>query len=120
MIKPPRRPRSPATLSPRSRALWESIVRDYPPKHFTGANLQLLENLCQAAGLVDDCNEQIAAHGLLIDGRANPAVAMRQQGWAEMRHCCTKLRLAISSLHDPDSAQARPDPRHALQKPWEE
>lgn len=115
----PQRPEPPAELPKDARALWISIVADYEPRHFRGANLVLLENLCRAHSLVRQCDRLIKRRGLLIGGKKNPAVEMRATGWAEMRACATKLRLSISALQRADSAKVRPDERQSLRKPWE-
>ena len=97
-----------------------SIVGEYPPKHFTAANLAILEQLCRASAFIRDCDAAIAEYGLLIENKANPAVAMRTAAWAEVRACATKLRLSISSTMRAEKAAARPDPNAGLKKPWEE
>ena len=96
-----RRPDPPAELPPAGKALWKKIVADYPPKHFRAANLELLANFVRAWLHAAECDAAIATHGLLIGGKANPAVAMRAHAWSEMRAIATKLRLAIETgLHD--------------------
>lgn len=120
--KPPpsaRRPDPPATLPAEGKALWRRIVRDYPPTHFRGANLELLANFVRAWLHAAECDTVIAAHGLLLGARANPAVAMRAAAWVEMRAIATKLRLALSSTTRAETKAARPDPNAALKKPWE-
>lgn len=115
----PQRAAPPAWLPKEAKAYWLQIVACYPPDHFVGANLGLLEQLCRARAFVAQCDRGIARRGLLIKGKLNPLVRARASGWAEVRHCCTKLRLAISSTTRSDAAKARPDPRQALRKPWE-
>lgn len=117
--KLPLRPGPPRGLPRDASAIWRQIVADYPPKHFKGANLVLLENFCRARAFAKQCDEEIKKLGLLIDGKANPIVAMRTAAWAEQRACATKLRLAISSLQRADSAKVRPNDTNALRKPWE-
>jgi phage terminase small subunit len=97
---------------------WRSIVIDFAPDHFRGANLALLENLCAAYAMARQCDALIEANGLLVDGKANAAIAIRKDAWLEMRLCSTKLRLTISSTMRSDAAAARPDPKHSLKKPW--
>ena len=115
----PRRPAPPADLPEAACAVWRSIVSGYPTPHFTGANLVLLETFCRARAFVSECDKHVAEHGLLIDGKRNPVVGMRATGWAEMRACATKLRLALSSTMRSEKAAARPDEANALRKPWE-
>lgn len=79
----------------------------------------LLETFCRARAFVNECGKAIAEKGLLIEGKANSAVAMRTARLAEMRACATKLRLAISSTVRAESAKARPNEKHALRKPWD-
>lgn len=115
----PKRPAPPAGLPADARKVWNAIVRDYPPKHFRGANLILLETFCRARAFVNECDRHIAKNGLLIEDKRNPVVAMRASGWAEMRACATKLRLALSSTMRAEKAAARPDENAHLRKPWE-
>jgi Phage terminase, small subunit len=115
----PQRPQPPGALPKDAAAFWRQIVLCYPPHHFEGANLGLLEQLCRARAFVAQCDRGIARRGLLIKGRLNPLIGARASGWAEVRACCTKLRLAISSTVRAEAAKARPDPRHSLRKPWE-
>lgn len=117
--KLPLRPEPPKGLPKDASRIWRAIVADYPPKHFSGANLVLLENFVRARAFAAECDKAIAKHGLLIDGKANPVVAMRAAAWGEQRACATKLRLAISSLQRADSAKARPNGANQLRKPWE-
>lgn len=117
--KLPQRPEPPADLSESAASVWRLIVKEYPPKHFKGANLILLETFCRARAFVTECDREIEEKGLLIDGKRNPVVAMRASGWAEMRACATKLRLALSSTLRAESAAAKPNDRHGLEKPWE-
>ena len=116
---PRARPAPPAGFPKEAAALWQSVVADYPVKHFRGANLALLETFCRARAFVSECDAAIKEHGLLIEGKANPAVGMRAQAWAEMRHCATKLRLAISSTLRAESKAARASESERLAKPWE-
>jgi P27 family predicted phage terminase small subunit len=98
-------------------------VQEYPPRHFRGANLRILEVFCRASAFASECDRHIERHGLTIQSgestKANPAVAMRAQAWTEIRNSAAKLRLTISSLQRADSAKARPSERHSLTKPWE-
>ena len=68
------------TFSARARPVWRSIVIEYPARHFRGANLILLETFCRARAFVSECDKHIEQHGLLIDGKRNPVVAMRAVG----------------------------------------
>jgi hypothetical protein len=115
----PQRPKPPRGLPALARRVWTEIVGDYRPGHFTAANLVLLEQLCRARALVAECDGQIERGGLLVDGKANPLLQVRVQGWAEVRACATKLRLAISSTVRAESAAARPDENAGKRKPWE-
>ena len=115
----PVRPEPPCGLPADAKRVWQAIVNEYAPRHFSGANLILLETFCRARAFVSQCDRAIAKRGLLIDGKANPAVAMRTAGWAEMRACATKLRLAISSTMRAEKAAARPDKNASMTKPWE-
>ena len=115
----PQRPEPPAGLPKDAAAQWRAIVALYPPDHFRGANLLLLEQLCRARSFVAQCDRGIRQRGLLVRGRINPLIAARATGWAEVRACATKLRLAISSTVRADSARARPDPSSGITKPWE-
>jgi phage terminase small subunit len=116
----PQRPEAPQGIPDDAGAVWRLIVSEYPPKHFRGANLVLLETFCRARAFVNECDRVIADTGLLLEGgKRNPVIGMRTAGWAEMRACATNLRLAISSTVRAESAKARPDEAHALRKPWE-
>jgi hypothetical protein len=99
-------------------AFWRSITADFAPDYFRGANLAILENLAAAYATSRACDVLIEENGLLVDGKANPAIAIRRDCWTEMRACSTKLRLAISATTRADTAAARPDPKHSLPKPW--
>lgn len=115
----PQRPKAPRGLPAVARRVWVAIVADYRPGHFTAANLVLLEQLCRARALVEECDQRIARRGLLLKGKANPLLQVRAQGWAEVRACATKLRLAISSTVRAEAAAARPDENAGRRKPWE-
>ena len=115
----PKRPEPPAGMPATGRKAWAAILADYPVKHFTAANLLLLEQLCRARALVDSCDRRISKKGLLIRGKVNPLVQVRAQAWAEIRACATKLRLAISGTMRAEKAGARPDENAHLRKPWE-
>lgn len=115
----PQRPEPPVGMPATARKAWTAIVADYPVKHFTAANLILLEQLCRARALIDQCDRRISKKGLLIRGKVNPLVQVRAQAWAEVRACATKLRLAVSGTLRADSAKARPDENANLRKPWE-
>jgi len=118
--KLPQRPAAPAGMPAIARATWVAVLNDYPPRHFSAANLVLLEQLCRARALVVQCDRGIARKGLLVKGRANPLQQVRVQAWAEVRACATKLRLAISSTVRAEAAAARPDEKAKLAKPWHE
>ena len=117
-VRLPQRAAPPRDLPPVAAKLWRSVVLDYPPGHFSAANLALLETLCRAWDLADGCNKAIAAEGLFPSGKAHPAIAVRGDAWAQIRGCATKLRLAMSSVERANAA-VRPDAKHALPKPWE-
>lgn len=114
-----RHPVPPDGLGKSGKKVWKRIVSGYAAGHFSEANLYLLEQLCRAWEFAERCGEEIEESGLLIDGKVNPLIAARAQAWAEVRHCATKLRLAISSTTPPDAKGARPDPNARLAKPWE-
>lgn len=114
----PQRPEPPRGLPKDAAAHWRSITALYAPDHFQGANLGLLEQLCRAHAFVAQCDRGIRRRGLLVRGKLNPLITARASGWAEVRACCTKLRLAISSTMRKETAGARPDARNALEKPW--
>lgn len=116
----PLRPEPPDDLPAVGKRLWRAIVKDYDPRHFKGANLALLAQLCRAHGFAAQCERHIRKHGVVIRGRANPSVAMRAQAWMEVRACTTKLRLSISGLQRADAASVRPNEKHGLRKPWEQ
>src|SRR5688572_29713458 len=113
----PTRPTAPPGLPAEAKKVWESIVIDYPPKHFRGANLPILEQFCRAHALAAECDRAIESAGLLVDGKPNPTIYIRTQAWREMRSASTKLRLTISSLQRADSAKARPNAANHLSKP---
>lgn len=115
----PVRPEPPAALPASAKALWRSITREFPADHFRGANLMLLEQLTKAHGFALQCERNIKRRGIIVDGKPNPAVQMRNASWAEIRACCTKLRISISGTMRAEHAGARSDPKHALRKPWE-
>ncbi len=115
----PQRPQPPRGLPKDASAHWRQIVALYPVDHFQGANLGLLEQLCRARAFVAQCDRGIARRGLLLKGKLNPLIQARASGWAEVRACCTKLRLAISSTTRAEAAGARSDPKHQLRKPWQ-
>lgn len=116
----PRRPEPPSSLPAAGKALWRSITKQYDPGHFTGANLLLLEQLAKAHCFALACERNVKRRGIIVDNKANPAVAMRNAAWAEIRACCTKLRISISGTMRAEHAGARPDPKHSLRKPWDE
>jgi phage terminase small subunit len=115
-----KRPPAPNSLPKPARELWDRIAADYAPDHFSAANLAILEQLCRASAFATECDRQIAKHGLVLDGKANPLIQPRGQAWCEVRHCATKLRLAISGTLRRDHKAARPDPTAKLEKPWDE
>lgn len=116
----PQRPEPPSGLPASAKALWRSIVREYAIDHFRGANLMLLEQLCKAHAFAQQCERLLKRRGIVVNGKPNPAVAMRNAAWAEVRACCTKLRVAISGTMRAEHAAARPDAKHSMRKPWEE
>lgn len=115
----PKRPEAPAGMPATGCKAWAAILADYPVKHFTAANLILLEQLCRARALIDQCDRRISKKGLLIRGKVHPLVQVRAQAWGEVRACATKLRLAISGTMRAEKAGARPDENAHLAKPWE-
>lgn len=112
----PTHPKPPKGLSRHEATLWRDIVAEYPVGYFKTSHLLLLEQFCRARAFVKLCDDEITRNGLVVDGKANPAVKMRNAGWAEVRACATKLRLAISSSQ---RANATPTPVTPLRKPWE-
>ena len=112
-------PKPPSTLNRPAATAWRNIVREYPPAHFSAANLMLLEQLCQTLAHIRECDAAIKKHGLLLGDKANPAVAMRNLALSHFRSTATKLRLPISSTMRAEAAGAKSDPKHAEPKPWE-
>lgn len=112
-------PKPPASLGRVAARAWRSIVREFAPTHFSAANLLLLEQLCRLHEHVVDCDVGIRRHGLLVDGKSNPLVTMRNTALANFRAIATKLRLPLQSTEAHDSKAVRPDERHGLPKPWD-
>ena len=115
----PGRPKAPRELPAAGARLWRSVVAAYPVEHFTGANLALLESLCQSHCLIRELDKAITKSDLFCDGRPNPAIAMRQAERKSFMSLATKLRLPISATMRAETAGARPDSKNALRKPWE-
>jgi phage terminase small subunit len=115
----PGRPKAPRELPRPGAELWRSIVAAYPVEHFTGANLALLESLCQSHCLIRELDKAIAKEDLFCEGRPHPAIAMRQNERKSFMSLATKLRLPISATMRAEAAAARPDAKNALRKPWE-
>jgi phage terminase small subunit len=115
----PGKPQPPRTLKPEGRALWIEITALYPADHFAGANLALLSSLCRAHQVIDECDHLVDRNGIFTEGRANPALAVREIERRSFISIAMKLRLPISSTMRSDTADARPDPKHSLRKPWE-
>ncbi len=119
MTRSSKHPDPPATLAPAGAEVWRSTVRLFPPGYFDAPNRVLLSQFCEQVAHIGECTEAIRQHGLLIAGRANPAVAMRSNALTHCRALAEKLRLPISSTIAKDASAAKSNPKHSLKKPWE-
>ncbi len=66
VVKPPR------ALSTHGQSLWDRIVVEFDVS--SSAAAELLCQACQALDRAQDCAQQIARDGLMIDGREHPLV----------------------------------------------
>ena len=70
-------PRAPAGAKSAGRALWRSVLGEYDLEEH---ELALLRQACRVADACDDLQTLVDAEGVLVAGRAHPAlVELRQQ-----------------------------------------
>ena len=113
-----RRPSAPAELPESSAALWRSICQSLPSGYFTPGDLPLLTAYCLAHHHKAAADVLVGSNGLVIDGKANPAIALSMQLSASMSTLAGKLRLCQSSRTRPESAALKKVLRGG-QRPWE-
>ena len=111
-----KRPPPPAGLGESGNALWTDICKGFSHDHFSAADLPLLENYVRCVLLVSVCNEYLSDGILTNDGKAHPALAIRDAQLRNMASLATKLRLPVSSRIRSESKATRPG---GLARPWE-
>jgi len=96
-------------------------VLSYPTKHFSAADLVLLEQFVRCSLVLAVCDNEIAESGVFIETnqglKAHPALAVRDAQIKNLASLATKLRLPVSSRLRADSAKARP--HESTRPPWE-
>lgn len=102
--KLPERPRPPKDLCKEGRRIWKEIVKAHPPDFFHQGALYLLFAFCEAAVVHAEACKEVKAHGLLIDGKQNPAIPIQTAKAVAMGQLACKLRLSPSAYRDRDSA----------------
>lgn len=110
----------PQGLTPRARALWNTIVSSLPPEHFKSTDVPLLTAYVEAADLAKKAEGQIRKLGLIVAGgnggpKANPAVAIKTAQAGIMASLATKLGLCRSARRgaDKDAQETQPKPKRA-------
>ncbi len=101
------RPPPPADLPPAAAALWCSICASVTPDYFARADLILLEALVRATLQKAVCDDLVSLEGLILEGKAHPAIKLSIQLSASMAALSAKLRLCLSSRIRPESAGLR-------------
>jgi|GEM_PF-3560111 len=107
MLAKSRRPPPPANLPPAVAALWVLICASVTPDYFARGDLVLLEALVTATLQKAACDELVSLEGLILEGKAHPAIKLSIQLSASMAALSGKLRLCQSSRTRPESAWLR-------------
>lgn len=112
---------APDGLPESGKTLWRQIVAGFDFEHFSPADLPLLEEFIRCRLMIDDCNKELAANGLFVDGpsgiKPHPAVMIRDAQVRNMATLGAKLRLPVSSRIRAESASTRPSGIGVA--PWE-
>ena len=111
------RPEPPTDLPAPAADLWRNIVDALPAGNFAAGDLPLLHAYCIATEQKAQADAVTARDGLVIDGKANPALKLSIQLAGALAALAGKLRLCPSSRTRPDAAGLKK--ALAAVRPWE-
>jgi phage terminase small subunit len=80
--------------------IWKQIVASVASGHFQECDRVLLTEFCRAADLANESAAALQAQGAIVDGRANPWVAVQEKSQRALVALALRLRLAPQSRFD--------------------
>lgn len=108
---------APDDLSDEAKAFWESIVNSLAPDYFRPSDVPLLHAYVTAAELKAQADKAVKRDGIIIKGKANPAVKIALLQGAQLASLAVKLRLCPSTRMRAVSAKLREV--HSAARPWD-
>jgi P27 family predicted phage terminase small subunit len=117
-VLPERRP-PPETLNDAGKERWRELVGELPVNRLRVSDFQMLEAMIRAEQYVENCDQNIAKHGLVIGPtpKTNPAVRIREYNLRTIVQIQRALRLCPSTRLRQDSPQL--PATSPASKPWE-
>lgn len=109
---------APDDLSDEAKAFWERIVASLPADYFRPSDVPLLHAYVTASELKAEADKAVKRNGIIIGGKANPAVKIALLQGAQLASLAVKLRLCPSTRMRAVSAKLRE--AHSNRRPWED
>jgi phage terminase small subunit len=93
----PRRLRPSARLKGRERALFIETVNDCAIGHFRKSDRPLLERYVEACALAEQAADELAEHGVVVDGKLSPWFPAHASACKTANNLALRLRLSPQS-----------------------
>lgn len=103
----------PDTLSPAAKLVFQHIVSNVDPSHFSPVDLPLLAAFAQSAALATEAAQRLDADGAVsADGKPSPWLGVSEKAIKQLVALSARLRICPQSRFDRLSAGAnsRPQP----------
>lgn len=107
-----------ADLTTKGKKFWTAIVNSLPPDYFRPADVPLLYAYCAATEIKEQADMAVRRNGILINGKANPAIKVGNQQGQLLASLAVKLRLCPSTRLRASSAKLR-RAHSGGGRPWE-
>ena len=92
--------RPPATLSSGAAGIFRKTVAGVDPEHFSPVDLPLLEQYAAASDLARRAQQEMDAHGAVVNGKASPWLAVLEKASRSCVALSARLRICPQSRFD--------------------
>lgn len=99
----------PRKFSVAGEKLWQSITNDYDNLEDDATSVEMLTSACIALDQAEACRKQIAAEGLMIEGRTGPIAHPLLKVEASARSFVTRILRQLDQRAQPHRGPGRPN-----------
>ena len=90
----------PDSLSPNARIIFNQIINNVDPTHFSEVDLPLLEGYANSAALSTEAAHHLSEAGAVVDGKVSPWLGVAEKAHKQLVALSARLRICPQSRFD--------------------